>query len=103
MQEYIEATRAAGRVVNTAIVMAAAVGIARARNWSVAKFKIRQFSLENDSPNLMLAKFSCYTVHVLYTIHCSNLSLQTIVATMSVMTCTCSLVAGTQHLSAMSW
>ena len=32
MQEYIEATRAAGGVVNTAIVMAAAVGIVSSRD-----------------------------------------------------------------------
>ena len=32
VQEYIEATRAADKVVNTAIVMAAAVGIARTHN-----------------------------------------------------------------------
>ena len=40
VQEYIEATRPAGRVVNTSIVMAAAVGITRARNRLVAKFTI---------------------------------------------------------------
>ena len=29
-----------------------------------AKFKTRQFVLGTDSPNLMLAKVSCYTVYV---------------------------------------
>ena len=62
VQEYNEATRAAGGVVSTAIVMAAAVDIPRACKQYVAKLNIHQFSLETDPLNLMLTKFFRYTI-----------------------------------------
>ena len=41
----------------------------------VAKFKTRQIVLGTDSPNLMLAKVSRYTVRTTHVILCKNLRL----------------------------